>query len=172
MRLEKAPPQEGVGQFLFVVRGDDDHGAVQGAHGLAGFVHMELHPVEFLQQVVGKLDVGLVDLVDQQHHLGGCGKGLPQLAAPDVIGHVVHPRIAQLAVAQPADGVILIKALLRLGGAFHMPFQDRQAEGRRHLPRKFRLSGAGFPLDQQRTLQRHGGIYRKPQIVGHHIVGS
>jgi hypothetical protein len=27
---------------------------------------MELHPVEFLQQVVRKLDVGLVDLVDQQ----------------------------------------------------------------------------------------------------------
>ena len=30
-------------------------------------VDVELHAVELLQQVVGELDVGLVDLVDQQH---------------------------------------------------------------------------------------------------------
>ena len=69
---------------------------------------MELHPVEFLQQVVGELDVGLVDLVDQQHHLAGGGEGLPELAAPDVVGDVVDPRVAKLAVAQPADRVVFI----------------------------------------------------------------
>ncbi|MND06306.1 hypothetical protein D3C83_275970 [compost metagenome] len=31
-----------------------------------GLVHVELHAIEFAQQVVGKLDVGLVHLVDQQ----------------------------------------------------------------------------------------------------------
>ena len=36
-------------------------------HRFAGLVDMELHAVELVQQVVGKLDVGLVDLVDQQH---------------------------------------------------------------------------------------------------------
>jgi hypothetical protein len=40
---------------------------------------VEFHAVEFLQQVVGELDVGLVDLVDQQHGAWG-GEGLPQLA--------------------------------------------------------------------------------------------
>ena len=28
---------------------------------------LELHPIELLQEVVGELDVGLVDLVDQEH---------------------------------------------------------------------------------------------------------
>jgi hypothetical protein len=28
---------------------------------------MELHPVEFLQQVIRELDVGLVDLVNEQY---------------------------------------------------------------------------------------------------------
>ena len=35
--------------------------------GFSGLVDEELHAIEFLQQVVRELDVGLVDLVDQQH---------------------------------------------------------------------------------------------------------
>ena len=35
--------------------------------GLAGLVDVEFHAVEFEQKVVGKLDIGLVDLVDEQH---------------------------------------------------------------------------------------------------------
>jgi hypothetical protein len=65
--VEEAAAQEGVRQFLLVVRGDDDDRPVGGLHRLAGLVDVELHPVEFLEEVVGKLDVGLVDLVDQQH---------------------------------------------------------------------------------------------------------
>ena len=34
--------------------------------GLVGLVDVEFHPIEFLQEVVRELDVGLVDLVDQQ----------------------------------------------------------------------------------------------------------
>ena len=34
--------------------------------GLVGLVDKELHPIEFLQEVVREFDVGLVDLVDQQ----------------------------------------------------------------------------------------------------------
>ncbi len=52
-------------------------------------VDVELHAVELAQQVVGKLDVGLVDLVDQQHHLLIGIKRLPQLAALDVVADVV-----------------------------------------------------------------------------------
>ena len=39
-----------------------------GLYGLAGFVHMEFHAVEFAQQVVGEFDVGLVDFVDQHDY--------------------------------------------------------------------------------------------------------
>ncbi len=99
---------------------------------LAGLVDVELHPVEFLQQVVGELDVGLVDLVDQQHDRSVRLEGLPELALADVVGHVVHPLVAQLAVAQAADGVVFVKALLRRGGGFDVPLDHRQAE---RLPR-------------------------------------
>jgi hypothetical protein len=53
--------------------------------GLAGLVDVELHPVEFLQQVIRELDVGLVDLVDQKHRRAVCGERLPQLSAANVI---------------------------------------------------------------------------------------
>ena len=157
--VKEAAPQEGVGQFLLVVRGDDDDGAVLRPHGLAGFVDVELHPVQFLQQVVGKLDVGLVDLVDQQHHAARRFEGLPQLALADVVRHVMHPRIAQLAVAQPADGVVFVQPLLRLGGGLDVPFHQRQAQAGRHLAGQFGLAGAGFALDQQRPLQRHRRVH-------------
>jgi hypothetical protein len=47
---------------------------------LAGLVDVELHAVELLQEVVRELDVGLVDLVDQQHR-GARRERFPQLAA-------------------------------------------------------------------------------------------
>src|SRR3546814_11727663 len=111
--VEKAAPQKGVGQFLLVVRRDDDDRPLGRFHRLSGFVDMELHAVEFLQQVIRKLDVGLVDLVDQQHGQGGGGEGFPQLAAPAVIGAVVNALVAQLDVAKAGDGEI---GRVRCGG--------------------------------------------------------
>jgi len=61
---ERAAAQERVRQLLLVVGGDDHDRASPRLDGLAGLVDEELHAVEFLQQVVRKLDVGLVDLVD------------------------------------------------------------------------------------------------------------
>jgi hypothetical protein len=58
-----------------------------------------------LQKIVRKLDIGLVDLVDQQNGPLVGGERLPQFAPLDVIAYVIDARIAQLAVAQPADGV-------------------------------------------------------------------
>ena len=65
--VKEAAAQKGVGQLLLVVGGDEDDGPPLGLHRLAGLVDMELHAVELLQKVVGKLDVRLVDLVDEQH---------------------------------------------------------------------------------------------------------
>jgi hypothetical protein len=126
--VKEAATQERVGQFLFVVRGDDDDRPGPGLHHLAGFVDVKLHPVELLQQVVRELDIGLVDLVDQQHHLAVGRERLPQLAAPDVVGDVVDPFVAQLAVAQPADRVVFIEPLRRPGGRLDVPFDDRQVQ--------------------------------------------
>jgi hypothetical protein len=38
------------------------------ADHLARLVDIELHAVDLAQQVVREFDVGLVDLVDEQHH--------------------------------------------------------------------------------------------------------
>jgi hypothetical protein len=60
---------------------------------------MELHAVEFAQQVVGELDVGLVDLVDQHHgRLLGL-EGLPQGALDDVVADVLDLVVAELSRA-------------------------------------------------------------------------
>ena len=67
-----------------------------GLDRLGGFVDEELHAVEFLQQVIGKLDVRLVDFVNQQDRALFVGEGLPELALLDVIADVVHPLIAEL----------------------------------------------------------------------------
>jgi hypothetical protein len=87
-------------------------------------------------------------------------EGLPQLALADVVLDVVHALIAQLAVAQAADGVVFIKPLLRLGGGLDVPFDQRRAQSAGHLARQHGLAGAGLALDQQRTLQNDGGVHR------------
>ena len=69
--MEEAAAQERVRQLLLVVARDHDDRALTRLDELARLVDEELHPVELEQQVVRELDVGLVDLVDQQHGLGG-----------------------------------------------------------------------------------------------------
>ena len=166
--VEEAAPQEGVGQLLLVVAGDEHQRPVPGPHELARLVDVELHAVELAQQIVRELDVGLVDLVDQQRH-GLLGReGLPQHALHDVVADVAHlggtVGVRQLAVAQPAHGVVLVQALLRLGGALHMPLQQRHAQRLRHLFGEHRLAGAGLALHQQRPLQREGGVDGQHQV--------
>jgi hypothetical protein len=47
----------------------------------------------------------------------------------DVVLDVVHALVAQLAVAQAGHGIILVKALLRLGGGLDVPFDQGGIQG-------------------------------------------
>ena len=67
--VEEATAQERVRQLFFVVGGDDDDGAELGLNRFAGLVNKELHPIEFLQQIIREFDIGFVDFIDQQHDL-------------------------------------------------------------------------------------------------------
>jgi len=138
---------------------------VPGADGLARLVAVELHAVQLAQQVVGKLDVGLVDLVDQQRHWLVGREGLPQHALDDVVVDVLDPVVAQLAVAQAADGVVLVQALLRLGGRLDVPLQQWQLQGAGHFLGQHGLAGARLALDQQRALEGDGGVHGKHQVL-------
>jgi hypothetical protein len=93
-------------------------------------------------------------------------RSFPQLAAQDVVGHVAYPLVAELAVAQAAHRVVLVQALLRLGGALDVPLDERQAEALGDLLRQHRLAGAGLAFHQQRALERDGGVDRHLQLAG------
>ena len=95
---------------------------------LLRLVNEEFHPVEFLQQVVGELDVGLIDLVDQQDRLLLRLERLPDLAADNVVADVVDAFIADLGIAQAGHRVVFVKSLVRLRRRLDVPFEQRPAE--------------------------------------------
>ena len=146
--MEEAAAKERVGQFLFVVRRDDDHRPLDRLHRLAGLVDVEFHPIEFLEKIVGEFDVGLVDLVDQQDGQARRSERFPQFAAFDVVGNVVDPLVAELAVAKAGHGVIFVKALMSARRRLDVPFDQRRIDRGGDLVGQHRLAGAGLALDQ------------------------
>ena len=168
--VEEAAAQERVRQFLLVVRGDHHDRAQARLDVLAGLVDEEFHAIEFEQQIVREFDVGLVDLVDQQHRALVVGEGFPQFAALDVVGDVGDPGVAELAVAQPRHRVVFVEALLRLGGRLDVPGQQRRAERLGDFLGQHGLAGAGLALDQQRALEHDRGVDGDLEVVGGDIV--
>ena len=133
---------------------------------LARLVDVEFHAVEFEQEVVGKFDVGLVDLVDQQHRALRRREGLPELAALDIVGDVRHARIAELGIPEAGHRVIFIEALLCLGGRFDVPGDERGLKGLGDFLGEDGLAGAGLALHQERPLEHDGGIDGDLEIFG------
>ena len=86
--VEEAAAQERVGQLLLVVRRDDDERPMPGLDRAVRLVDVELHAVELAQEVVGELDVGLVDLVDQHDRRHLAFERVPQHAVLDVVRDV------------------------------------------------------------------------------------
>jgi hypothetical protein len=125
--------------------------------------------IELEEQIVGEFDVGLVDLVDQQHRSLVGLESLPQLAGHDVIGNVVHPLVAELAVAQPRDRVVLIKTLLRLCRRFDVPGDQVLADAARDFMGEDSFAGSRLAFDEQGALERDRSVDGDPQILGRHI---
>jgi hypothetical protein len=136
---------------------------------LAGLGDVELHPVELEQQVVRELDVGLVDLVDQHDGAGLGRERLPEHAAADVVADVAHARVAELAVAQARDGVVLVEPGLGLGGRLDVPAVQRQAQRSRHLLGQHRLAGASSPLTSSGRSSVTAASHREPELVRRHV---
>ena len=172
--MEEAAAQEGVRQFLLVVGGDEDQRAVLGLNQFPRLVAVELHAVNFTQQVVRELDVGLVNFVDQQRHLVFCGERLPQDALEDVVVNVLDAlaavNVGQLGVAQTAHGVVLVEALLCLGGGLDVPLQQWHVQRASYLFGQHGLAGAWLALDQQGALEGDGGVDRQHEVLGSDVV--
>ena len=172
--VKEAASQKSIRQFFFIVRGDEHQGPVFGFDELACLVAVELHAVDFAQQVIRKFDVGLVDLVNQQRDWLFGGKGLPQHALDNVVVDVLDPltpvQVRQLGVAQSADCVVLIQALLRLGGRFDVPLEQRHVQRARHLLCQHGFTGARLALNQQGPLQCDGRVDGQHQVLGGDVV--
>ena len=146
--MEEAPPEERVGELLLVVAGDENDGPLLRGYLLLRLVDMKLHAIELQQQIVGKLDVRLVDLVDQQDRLHVALECLPELSRHDVVRDVVHAFFPELGVAQPRHRIVLVEALLGLAGGFDVPGDERAVQGERHFLGETRLAGARFAFDE------------------------
>ena len=149
--VEETAAQKRVRQFLFIVRGNDNDRALDRFYGFLCFIHKEFHAIEFLKQVVWKLDIGLVNFVDQKNGQLRRGERFPKLALLDVIFDVVDAFITQLAIAQTGNGVIFIQALMGLGRGFDVPFNQRRVERGCYFLRKDGFAGAGFAFNEKRA---------------------
>ena len=157
--VEDAAAQEGVGQLLFRVGRDDDDGALLCLDRFLCFGNVELHLVQLPEEVVGELKIGLVHLVDEQHHLLVGGERLAELAELDVFCDVVHAGGAELAVVETLDDVVDVQTVLRLGGGFHVPDDELLAQRVGDGLRQHGLARAGLALDEQRLFERHGDVH-------------
>ena len=172
--VEEAAAQKRVGQFFLVVGGDEHQRTGLSLDQLAGFVAIKLHAIKFAQQIVRKFNISLVDLIDQQRHrLGGCER-LPQNPFDNVVFNILYPlaaiEVGHLAVAQTTHCIVFVKALLSLGGGFHMPLQQRHTKGLRYFLGQHGFACSWFALDQQRTLEGDGRIDRQHQVLGGDVV--
>ena len=166
--VEDTPAQEGVGQLLLCIGGNDDHRALLGLDGLLGLRHIELHPVQLPQQVVGKLQIGLVHLIDEQDHLLFRLEGLAQLAQIDILGDIVHG-LAKLAVVKTLHHVVDIQAVLGLGSGFDAPGNELPVHGFGNGLGQHSFAGTRLALDQQGLAQGQRNIDRLLQLLGGHI---
>src|SRR5262245_56167310 len=109
--MKYTTPEKRVRELPLVVARDDDDGALLGRDFLTGLEDFEAHAVELVKQVVRKLDIGLIHLVDQKDHALISGKGLsngPQANVPlDILGVA----LAEAGVVKALNGVIEIKPI-------------------------------------------------------------
>ena len=131
---------------------------------LAGLGDVEGHAIQLVEQVVGELDVGFVDLVDKQDHPLVCEKRFSERTVLDVSPHIADVAIAEARIVQALDGVVDVVTLLSLAGRADIPAQEvhHQALGNGFC--QHRLAGTGFTPDEQRLLQGYGDIHRVPQL--------
>ena len=105
-----------------------------------------------VQQVVGKLDVRFVNLVDEQHHLCVRRKRLPETSESDIAFDVRYITIAKARIVEALHGVIDVQAIFSLRSGLNVPHQQRLTESPGNVVRQQCLPGARLPFHQERAL--------------------
>ena len=168
--VKETAAQKSVRQFFFVVGGNQNNRPMTRLNGFVRFVNIELHAVQFTEQIVGKLDISFINLVDQQNGLFITVKAFPQGPLNNVIRDVLNLLITQLRVTQSRYRIVLIQTLLCLTGGLDMPFKKRLAQGMSHLFGQTGFTGTRLTLNQQWSFQSCSGIHRHFQIIGCDVI--
>src|SRR5436309_3784328 len=150
--MEQTSPQEGIGQLLLAVARDDYNRPVPGLEVLAGFDDVKTHLVELVQQVVGKLQIGLIDLVYEQHDLLLGGERFSQLSQSDVLLDVGYVPVMESRIVQALDGVIDIEPFAGFGSRFDVPRDQPQTDVFRDDAREPRFASPRLSFQQERPL--------------------
>jgi len=118
--MEIAAAQERIGQVLFGIGSDNNDGPVFRLYGLVDLNDIEFHLVQYIEHIVLKISICLINFIDQQDYLFVCNKGLAYFAHSDVVFDIAHisAGISKAAVIQPCEGIILIKGLHKLHAGF------------------------------------------------------
>ena len=119
--VEYAAAQEGVGQLLLRIGGDNHDGALLCLNGFLCFGDIKFHFIQFPQKVVGKFQIGFIDFVNQQNDLLVAVERFAKLAKLDIFADIIHALIAELGIIQTLHNVIHIETILRLCGGFDIP---------------------------------------------------
>jgi len=162
---------ERVRQLLLVVRRDEHDGPLLRDHLVARLDDVEAHLVELAQEVVRELEVGLVDLVDQQHVTLGRRERLAERAELDVAADVGHVAGAEAAVVQALHRVVDVEAVGALGGGLDVPLEHRHAEPLGDVLREDRLPGAGLALQEERPAERDRAVDGVDERAGRDVAG-
>jgi hypothetical protein len=162
-------PLEGLGQLAARVGGEDDERAAYGGDGAElGDRHLEVR--EHLEEQSLDLDVGLVDLVDEQDggvraaDRGQQRTGQQELLAEDVVVGL-RPGLVVALCALDAQQLLLVVPLVERPGlveALVALQPDQVGAGRPgDRLRQLGLADAGRPLDEEGLLEGAGEVRRR-----------
>ena len=154
----EATPDEGRRQLPLLVGRDDDQRqtAALGAHTEVIEVRYRKATVaQHVEQRIGHVGVGLVDLVDQQDHVGSAVfhlfDRLPQESLPDVLLVGTIQCAFDLRIRQAFDGIEPVQQIQSLEtGMDHLDQKGGICHGRSRCAGDLALAAAGFAAHQQR----------------------
>jgi hypothetical protein len=113
-----------------------------------------------VEEVVRELDVGLVDLVDQQDHALLGVEGLAHRSELDVRTDVVDVLVSEPGVVETLDRVVDVEPVLSAGRAPDVPPKKGHPEGLGHRIGQQGLAGAGLPADQEGPFEHDRAVDR------------
>ena len=73
---------------------------------------MKTHAIELVEEVIGELDIGLVDLVDEQDHAFFTSKRFAHGTHLDVVANVFDIAVSETCIIQPLHSVVDVEAVL------------------------------------------------------------